>query len=60
MINHMELYILKKYFFLKKNFYDLFLWMGFNGLKATEPLQGDSLLFTTTIEEQSINFDNWF
>ena len=24
-----------------------FIWMGFNCLKATEPLQGDSLLFTT-------------
>ena len=23
-----------------------FLWMGFNCLKAAEPLQGDSLLFT--------------
>ena len=33
-----------------KNFlklYDPFLWMGFNCLKATEPLRGDSLLFTT-------------
>ena len=27
--------------------YDPFLWMGFNCLKATEPLRGDSLLFTT-------------
>ena len=25
--------------------------MGFNCLKATEPLQGDSLLFTTTFPE---------
>ena len=24
-----------------------FLWMGFNCLKATKPLRGDSLLFTT-------------
>ena len=24
-----------------------FLWMGLNCLKATEPLRGDSLLFTT-------------
>ena len=24
-----------------------FLWMGFNHLKATEPLQGESLLLTT-------------
>ena len=23
-----------------------FLWMGFNCLKTTEPLQGDNLLFT--------------
>ena len=27
--------------------YDSFLWMGFNCLKATEPLRGDSLFFTT-------------
>ena len=26
--------------------YDPFLWMGFNCLKATEPLRRDSLLFT--------------
>ena len=30
-----------------KNFFFLFLWMGFNFLKATEPLRGDSLLFTS-------------
>ena len=28
------------------NFTVPFLWMGFNCLKATEPLRGDSLLFT--------------
>ena len=28
-----------------KKLYDPFLWMGFNCLKATEPLQGGSLLF---------------
>ena len=28
-----------------------FLWMGFNCLKATEPLQGGSLLFTTKFPE---------
>ena len=35
-------------FFFKKNtlLYGPFLWMGFNCLKATEPLRGDSLLFT--------------
>ena len=27
--------------------YGPFLWMGFNSLKATEPLRQDSLLFTT-------------
>ena len=27
--------------------YDPFLWMGFDCLKGTQPLQGDSLLFTT-------------
>ena len=31
---------------LNKN-YEPFLWMGFNCLKAAEPLWGDSLLFTT-------------
>ena len=29
-----------------KKLYGSFLWMGFNYLKALEPLQGDSLLFT--------------
>ena len=29
----------------------LFLWMGFNCLKATEPLRGASLLFTTKFPE---------
>ena len=29
----------------KKTLYNPFLWMGFNCLKATEPLRGDSLLF---------------
>ena len=29
------------------NFYGPFLWIGINCLKATEPLQGDSLLLTT-------------
>ena len=33
--------------YLKKQLYGLFLWMGFNCLKATEPLRGDSLLFTS-------------
>ena len=31
--------------------YGPFLWMGFNCLKATEPLQGDSLIFTTKSPE---------
>ena len=36
-----------KYFIkLKKTIMAPFLWMVFNCLKATEPLQGDSLLFT--------------
>ena len=34
-----------------KNFMASFLWMGFNCLKATESLQGGSLLFTTKIPE---------
>ena len=33
--------------FLKKKLYGPFLWMGFKCLKATEPLRGDNLLFTT-------------
>ena len=39
-------------YFLKK-LYDPFLLMGFNCLKATEPLQGGSLLFTTKFPEIS-------
>ena len=34
-----------------KKLYGPFLLMGFNYLKTTEPLQGDSLLFTTTSPE---------
>ena len=30
----------------KKKLYGPFLWIGFNCLKATEPLRGESLLFT--------------
>ena len=37
---------------LKKNkLHDPFLWMGFNCLKATDPLRGGSLLFTTKFPE---------
>ena len=49
--------IVYKIFFCSKfpdiNFklYGPFLWVGFNCLKATEPLQGDSLLFTTKFPE---------
>ena len=32
---------------LKKKLNSYFLWLGFICLKATEPLRGDSLLFTT-------------
>ena len=44
------------YFFLlyrsfKKTLCGPFLWMGFNCLKATEPLRGESLLFTTKLPE---------
>ena len=31
----------------KLKLYGYFLWIGFNCLKATEPLWGDSFLFTT-------------
>ena len=34
---------------LKKKLYGPFLWMGFNCLKAIEPLQGGTLLFTLII-----------
>ena len=34
-----------------RKLYGPFLWMGFNYLKATEPLQGGSLLFTTKFQE---------
>ena len=40
-------YCSKNHHIYKKKCYDPFLWMGFNCLKATEPLLGDSLLFTT-------------
>ena len=33
---------------IKKNF-DSLLWMGFNSLKATEPLRGDSLLYLPSL-----------
>ena len=35
----------------KRKLYRPFLWMGFNCLKATQPLQGGSLLFTTKFPE---------
>ena len=34
-------------FSIKKKLYSSFLWVGFNCLKAAEPLRGDSLLFTS-------------
>ena len=41
--------------------YGPFLWMGFNSVKATVPMQGDSLYFTTKDSGGSgtylINFD---
>ena len=38
-------------FFKKLKLYGPFLWMGFNCLKAIEPLRGGSLLFTTKFPE---------
>ena len=35
--------------FFKKH-YGTFLWMGFNCFKATEPLRGGTLLFTTKLQ----------
>ena len=35
----------------KRKLYGPFLWMGFNCLKVTVPLQGDCLLFTTKSPE---------
>ena len=40
----MEIHLMQS--ILVKTLWFLFLWMGLNCLKATEPLQGDSLLFT--------------
>ena len=37
--------------------YGPFLWMGLNCLKATEPLQGDSLLFTDRFPGVVYSFD---
>ena len=37
----------------KKKLYGLFSWIGFNCLRAIEPLRGDSLLFTITFQEVS-------
>ena len=34
---------------MKNKLYSPFLWMGFNYLTATEPLQGVSLLFSTYV-----------
>ena len=34
-----------------KKLYGPFLWMGFNCLKATEPIRGGSLLFITKFPE---------
>ena len=42
--------------FLKKKPYGPFLWMGFNCLKATEPLRGDNLLFTFKLPSILIKF----
>ena len=43
----------EKIIFLEYNFklFGPFIWMGFNCLKATEPLRGGSLLFTTKFPE---------
>ena len=38
---------IQKCIFCLKKLYGPFLWIGFNCLKVTEPLQGDILLFTT-------------
>ena len=42
-----------KNFVRPKEFYGSFLWMGFNCLDATEPLQGGILLFTIKSPEIS-------
>ena len=47
MINRIISWIDLKTFFLK-NLYGSFLWMEFNCLKATKPLQRGSLLFSTS------------
>ena len=42
----MEIHLMQSILVKTKNFMVPFLWMGLNCLKATEPLQGDSLLIT--------------
>ena len=37
----------KEEIILHEKLYGFFLWVGFNCLKATKPLRGDSLLFTS-------------
>ena len=39
-----------------KKLYDSFLWVGFDCRKATEPLRGDSLLFTTKLSWARASF----
>ena len=45
------IYRYKAYILKKKKYYGLFLGIGFNYLKGTDPLWGDSLLFTTKSPE---------
>ena len=45
--------IKKSQHYINKKLYGLFLWMGLNYLKATEPLQEGSLLFTSKFPEIS-------
>ena len=48
-----EMHLRQPGFAYKKQLYSLFLWMGFNCLKAIEPPRGGSLLFTTKLPEIS-------
>ena len=44
-------YSIQTVLILDLKLYDPFLWVGFNCFRATEPLRGGSLLFTTMFPE---------
>ena len=46
-----------QYVDIEKKLYDLFLWMGFNFLKATEPLRGDITFYHSVPRSSWYSFD---